>query len=85
MPAVRAQRHQAWPVSAYHLLPISYLLIPLSHLFNLVHNVHEFPPDGIPGLVMVIHTLGDYARFHSRASASTVQDLYGAYQESLGG
>jgi hypothetical protein len=21
-------------------------------------------PDGIPGLVMVIHTFGDYARFH---------------------
>ena len=31
--------HQAWPVSAYHLLPISYLLIPLLHLFNLVNNV----------------------------------------------
>jgi len=33
-------------------------------------------PDGIPGLVMVIHTFGDYARFHPHLHAIVVDGLF---------
>ena len=33
-------------------------------------------PDGIPGLVMVIHTFGDYARFHPHLHAIVADGLF---------
>ena len=33
-------------------------------------------PDGIPGLVMVIHTFGDYARFHPHLHAIAADGLF---------
>ena len=33
-------------------------------------------PDGIPGLVMVIHTFGDYARFHPHLHAIAPDGLF---------
>jgi hypothetical protein len=39
------------------------------------HTVLGFP-DGIPGLVMVIHTFGDYARFHPHLHAIVANGLF---------
>jgi hypothetical protein len=33
-------------------------------------------PDGITGLVMVIHTFGDYARFHPHLHAIVADGLF---------
>jgi hypothetical protein len=33
-------------------------------------------PDGIPCLVMVIHTFGDYARFHQHLHAIVADGLF---------
>jgi hypothetical protein len=39
------------------------------------HTVLGFP-DGITGLVMVIHTFGDYARFHPHLHAIVADGLF---------
>jgi hypothetical protein len=49
-------------------LPFNYFHCARESLEIFFHTVLGFP-DGIPGLVMVIHTFGDYARFHPHLHA----------------